>query len=130
MPTRRLLLLSACFATSACYAPEQEQPPIPDFVVLFHGDSDALDPAATRIVEEAAALAKTASDKAVRVEGYADRSATPQSNQILSRLRAQAVANALVRLGVEKARIHIRPKTAIGGDPGVESRRVEIVIGR
>ena len=60
----------------------------------------------------------------MRVEGYADRADRAGGHQILSRLRAQAVADGLTARGVDKSRIDLRLRTAIGGDPGVESRRV------
>lgn len=128
--SRRALLLGSLLAITGCYSPTQEDPPLPDFVVLFSGASFELDPKARRIVAAAVATANASPDQGISVEGYADPSATPQSNQILSRLRAQSVAEALVRAGVEKSRIRVRHKQAIGGDPGFESRRVEIVIGR
>ena len=66
----------------------------------------------------------------MRVEGYADRASVPEATQILSRLRAQAVADGLMARGVEKSRIDLRLHTALGGDPGEESRRVLVVVRR
>jgi outer membrane protein OmpA-like peptidoglycan-associated protein len=116
-----ILVLSAC----AAGAPEAG----PDFVLFFTAQSTALDSAATNIVDTAAAAALAARSGPVIVAGYADRAGTPQANQILSRLRAQAVAERLVERGVDRARVHVRPRGAAGGDPGVESRRVEIFVG-
>ena len=62
----------------------------------------------------------------VVVAGYADDPGAPEANQIQSRLRAQSVADALVADGVARARVSLLPRRALGGDPGYESRRVDI----
>ena len=64
----------------------------------------------------------------VVVAGYADRLGSADANQTLSKLRAQVVADRLAADGVERGRIVLRAKGSVGGDPGVESRRVAIDI--
>ena len=125
--TRRGLLLGALLL-AGCATSQPE--PIADFVVFFSAQSSTPDPSSIPILDRAAAAARAAPQSAVAVEGYADPTGSPQANQILSRLRAQNVAEALVQRGIERRRIRVRPKGAVGGDPGTESRRVEIVIGR
>ncbi len=100
-----------------------------DFVLFYTGASAALDPPATAILNRAALAAINAPDLDLTVAGYEDASITPESNQILSRIRAQTVANALVDRGVSRDRIHLLPRRALGADPGIESRRVDIRIG-
>jgi outer membrane protein OmpA-like peptidoglycan-associated protein len=116
------LLLSACVGGSE---PEERA----DFVLFFLAQSTDLDPAAADILTRAVAAANAAPRSTVTVAGYADRSVTPQANQILSRLRAQTVADTLAERGIARTRIHLQPRAAVGGDPGLESRRVEIRIG-
>ena len=57
---------------------------------------------------------------------YADQLGSTEANRTLTRLRAQVVRDTLVADGVPSNRIILQPKGAQGGDPGVESRRVEI----
>lgn len=125
--SRRVLLGVAGVALSGCsYGPDPDRRT--DFVLFFHDGSTTLDPAATATVERAALAARAAPGLEVTVAGFADQPVTPEANQILSRIRAQIVADRLVQLGVGRSRVHIEPRRALGGDPGLESRRVEIRI--
>ncbi len=126
--TRRGLVLGAVLLIGGCYSPEEERQPILEYVVFFRGQSSELDPAARRVLDAAVAAARKEDGHDVRVEGYADRPTVPEPTQILSRLRAQEVADGLTARGVEKARVDLRFRTAIGSDPGEESRRVLIVV--
>ena len=121
--------LAGALTLAGCYELEEPVRPIASWVVTFEGSGTALDPGGARVVEAAAGVARAVPDGKVTVEPYA-ASRAGQANQIETRLRAQAVANGLVARGVAKERVAIRPKTAFGADPEVESRRVEIVIGR
>lgn len=125
---RRALLAVAGVVLSGCfYGPDRDKRA--DFVLFFQGSSLALDPAATATLERAAAAARAAPELDVTVAGFADLPITPEANQILSRVRAQTVADRLVQLGVARARVTLSPRRALGGDPGLESRRVEIRVG-
>jgi outer membrane protein OmpA-like peptidoglycan-associated protein len=124
----RRAALAACLLLGACLG-ESEPEELADFVVFFTAQSTSLDAEASNIIDLAVRAAKTAPRSRITVAGYADRTGSPQSNQILSRLRAQTVADTLVERGVARARIHLLPRGATGGDPGFESRRVEIRIG-
>ncbi len=118
--------LAACVAACS-YGPKPDKRT--DFVLVYPTAAADLDPAATAILNRAAAAAAAAPDLDVTVAGYEDAAITPESNQILSRIRAQTVANALVDRGVARGRIHLVPRRALGADPGIESRRVDIRIG-
>ncbi len=125
---RRAMLLGAvALGAFGCAMPAED--PV-SYVIFFTANSAEIDSPAQGVLSEAASAAKAASGRTVVVEGYANRAGTPQANDILSRLRAQIVADGLVERGVDKGRLRIRPKGATGGDPGIESRRVEIIIGR
>ena len=100
-----------------------------DYVLTFPSASSTLDAPATAIIDRAAAAARAAPQFDITVAGYADAPLAPESNQILSRLRAQTVADALVARGVPRARVTLNPRRGIGADPGAESPRVEIRIG-
>ena len=125
---RRVLLGATLMLVAGCVS-QPAQSPGTDFVIFFTAQSAALDPAATAILDSVAATAKADARAPVTVSGYADRAGTPQANQILSRLRAQVVADGLVERGVDRSRVRLRARGATGGDPGVESRRVEIDVG-
>ena len=100
-----------------------------DFVLFYPPDATALDAPATAIVARAAAAALRAPDLDIVVAGYEDAPATPESNQIRSRIRAQTVANALAERGVVPGRIKLTPRRALGADPAAESLRVEVRVG-
>ena len=102
---------------------------VPRYVVFFTAFSTDLDAAAKAVVLDAAGAARAVPTSFVTVSGWTDRAGTPEDNQHLSANRAQAVANELIRDGVAQGRIVVRPRGQTGGEPGVESRRVEINVG-
>jgi len=116
---------SLVLAGAAC-APMGGATPGPSFIVFYTPFSAALDPDATKLVAEAAKAAQAEPSRRVVVLGYADRLGSPESNRTLTRLRAEVVRDTLVADGVAASRISLQPKGSQGGDPGVESRRVEI----
>lgn len=126
-PLRRTALLGALLLVFvSCAAPMRET--TPSYVVFFTAFSADLDEPARQVINQAAQAAQASGNRIVRVEGYADSDGSTEANRILSRLRAQVVADALAERGIERSRIVLRPRGQQGGDPGVESRRVEINI--
>ena len=115
-----LLGVAACAPTVAV------TPQSPAYVVFFTPFSADLDDGAKSVIADASQAAQAASSRRVVVAGYADRLGTPDTNQTLTKLRAQVVADRLVANGVDRRRIVLQPKGSVGGDPGVESRRVMI----
>ncbi len=113
--------LAACTAVPA-------EPLGPTYVVFFTPFSADLDDAALGVIADAGRAAQGAPGHRVVVAGYADRIGSTAANQTLSKLRAQVVADTLAANGVDRGRISLRPKGSVGGDPGVESRRVTIDI--
>ena len=123
--TRRLLLVSLCASCSYGAEPDDRA----DFVVYYTGQSTELDPAAHATIARAANAAGRAPSYGLVVAGFADNPGAPEANQIQSRIRAQQVADALLRAGVARDRIELKPRRALGGDPAIESRRVDIRLG-
>lgn len=113
--------LAAC--TAAPTAPQE-----PSYIVFFTPLSAELDEAAMGVVADAGRAAQAKPGRRVVVAGYANRIGLTDADQTLSKLRAQVVADRLAAQGVAPGRIALRPKGSVGGDPGIESRRVEIDI--
>ena len=76
--------------------------------VLFPNDSADLSPRAYDIVARVADDALSASRRPIEVDGYTDTTGTHEHNQQLSQARADAVAQVLVRHGVDRKRILTR----------------------
>ncbi len=125
---RRAALFSLVFGGIAgCTNAPPISPQAPAYVVFFTPFSADLDDGASRVIAEASQAAQATSGRRVVVAGYADRmNGTPATNQTLTKLRAEVVADGLVAKGVDRQRIVLQPKGSIGGDPGIESRRVMI----
>lgn len=124
-----------------------KRPAKPNIVVTFnelklkkqiHFQTDSADilPDSMGVLEELAdVLNKRAEIKKVEVQGHTDDTGTPVYNQRLSQNRAQAVVDALVRLGVDTTRLEAK---GYGQDkplvPNVndanraKNRRVQIII--
>jgi outer membrane protein OmpA-like peptidoglycan-associated protein len=116
-----LLTLSAC----ALFGPSGQRS-----IVFFTGSSAQLDDAAKAVVVGAADWAKRHPDMPVVVASYADPYGSAQANAAFTRLRAQAVIDALVADGVPPARIQRQDIGSVGFQlDAQESRRVEITIG-
>ena len=123
--SRRLLLGAALLMGSGCMARYMVDAP-PKSVVFFTANSADLDDGAIQAIDHVAHDALANPSRTVLVEGYATSIGTPATNQTLSRLRAQIVADALAARGVGRQRIVIRPRGPTDADPAFESRRVEV----
>ncbi|HYD30283.1 MAG TPA: OmpA family protein [Azospirillaceae bacterium] len=75
------------------------------FMVFFDFDRADLTPAGQRVVNDAIAAARSRGTAGIVVSGNTDTSGSPRYNQDLSRRRAEAVRNALVRGGVDARNI-------------------------
>jgi type IV pilus biogenesis protein CpaD/CtpE len=113
-------------SVAACVSTTPVSPEFPAYVVFFTPFSADLDDGAKSVIADASRAAQAAASRRVVVAGYADRIGTPATNHTLTQLRAQVVADGLVADGVDRRRIVLQPKGSVGGDPGVESRRVMI----
>lgn len=106
-----------------------------NYIIYFAWDSARMDAAGMRVVDEAAAEAKTTGTSRLTIVGHADRSGTPEYNTRLSLRRADAVRSALAAKGIASERLSV---TALGEtEPAVptadgvreaRNRRVELTI--
>jgi outer membrane protein OmpA-like peptidoglycan-associated protein len=76
--------------------------------VLFPTDSADLSPRAYDIVAQVADDAQAHPNRPIEIDGYTDTTGTHDHNQILSQQRADAVADILVRHGIDRKRILTR----------------------
>ena len=120
LPLGLLALVAAC-------ATGPSGPQVPVYVVFFTPFSSELDADAQTVVADASRAATTAPGRTVTVAGYANPTPAPGISLVLSQQRAKTVADALAAAGVRRDRITIAPRGTTGGDPGIESRRVEIL---
>jgi OOP family OmpA-OmpF porin len=83
-------------------APKKAEPAMKpkDFLVFFDWNKSNLTPEALKIIADAAAAAKQAGAKQVKIVGHTDTSGSAAYNLKLSERRAQAVAAQMVRLGI------------------------------
>jgi len=101
--------------------------------VLFRNDSADLGEHADRVIAALAEEARHHKGAAIVVDGYTDTTGTPDHNLDLSRARAQAVADALMKEGINDRRIethgfgetHLAVPT---GDQVSEPRNRRVVI--
>ncbi len=128
-----LLLLGACAIFGAATPVGQT------YFVFFTANSAQLDQPALNVIAAAAAAATRQPDMEVRVGGFTDPVGSAQANLDLSKLRAQVVADQLVKDGLPVSRIArvSRPApsgnaSSIGPDSAAEqeARRVDITIGK
>ncbi len=119
------MLAFACVSCSYGAEPDRHA----DYVIYYTGQSSELDHTSLATVGHAAEAAARAPSFDLVVAGFADDPGAPEANQIQSRIRAQTVADALLRAGVARDRVTLTPRRALGGDPAIESRRVDIRLG-
>ena len=76
-----------------------------------------------------AVVAGAADGKKVLVSGFHDASGDPAKNAELAKLRAFAVRDALVGLGVAQDRVELKkPEEATAAGPAAQARRVEVTL--
>ena len=101
------------------------------FLVYFDEFSANITPQAQSVIDEAAAKAKATGAKAIRIEAHASATGSTAANQKLTETRAQVVADALQKDGIDPGMVH---QVAAGqtptGDTSVADRRVDVVLER
>jgi outer membrane protein OmpA-like peptidoglycan-associated protein len=130
--------LSVRFGAAPIIAPPAPPAPPPlarrVFLVFFDWDKSTITPEGMAIIQQAAAAFRAGGPVTIQVTGYTDASGSAGYNQRLSERRANAVAQAMVGLGVPRQQMAVsgrgkndqRVPTADGvREP--QNRRVEIV---
>lgn len=120
-------------APAAAPAPAPAAPA--NFIVYFDFNSDKLNPAALKVVDDAAAAYKARGRANITLAGHTDKSGSSAYNQRLSKRRADAVLSALVARGIpanvvtEQAFGEDRPAVPTAdGVKEARNRRVEITL--
>jgi hypothetical protein len=141
MLKKLLGLVAAAYLLGACASEDAPPPPPPpppapqNFMVFFDWDSTKLSDASLNVLEQARDSYKNKQDARITATGHTDTSGSEAYNMALSLRRANAVKDALVKLGVPAAAI-----TTVGvGEKNLlvktgdnvrepQNRRVEIAV--
>ncbi len=141
MLKKLLGLVAAAYLLGACASESAPPPPPPppaapqNFMVFFDWDSTKLSDASLNVLEQARDAFKNKQDARITATGNTDTTGTEAYNMALSLRRANAVKDALVKLGVPAAAIttvgvgekNLLVKTGDGvREP--QNRRVEIAV--
>jgi OmpA-OmpF porin, OOP family len=92
---------------------------MPDAMVFFDWDSTRLSPASLNVLEQARDAFKARQGARVTATGHTDTTGTEAYNMALSQRRANAVKDALVKLGVPAAAITNVGRGAADQRPGL-----------
>ncbi len=122
---RLVTLLCSLLALSACSMFAASNPP---YLVYFPERSATLDTDAKKVIALASERAREQPAATVSVIGYTDSAGSAPADVLLSRQRAQTVADALVADGVPANRLVRSGRGQTGANPGLASRRVEIAL--
>jgi outer membrane protein OmpA-like peptidoglycan-associated protein len=102
--------------------------------INFDVDKATIQPGSQPIIDQIVALLKQNAGLKISIEGHTDNTGTRQRNKTLSEQRAKAVADAIARQGVERARLSAvgwgqdKPLADNGTEDGrAKNRRVELV---
>ena len=141
MLKKLLGLVAAAYLLGACASEEAPPPPPPpppapqNFMVFFDWDSTKLSDASLNVLEQARDAFKNKQDARITSTGHTDTSGSAAYNMALSLRRANAVKDALVKLGVPAAAITTVGKgqtdLLVKTPDGVrepQNRRVEIAV--
>jgi outer membrane protein OmpA-like peptidoglycan-associated protein len=120
---------AAALALLAGCAPQPSGTDAGRFLVFFDEFSANLTADAKVIIADAAKTAKAQGARAVRIEGRASATGSPEANRSLAQTRTQVVADELAKDGIAPAMVKQAPIGQTGsGDAGVTERRVDIVL--
>lgn len=132
MPIRRRhgLLAAALLSPAAALRAQSTAPHGAEraFLVFFEAWSAAIDETARAGIARVAQMALADPRVGVLVIGFASPPGSSEANDLLARLRARVVADALIEGGVAAERIRIVARGATPGFESLESRRVEVRI--
>jgi outer membrane protein OmpA-like peptidoglycan-associated protein len=138
LPGGKTLDFAASSAEAAmAHALADRTAPLPetfDFENLsFDNASSAITLDSAKTIEDLAAMLQAYPSARVRIEGHADSTGSPATNQALSEARATSLKNALVAKGIAGERIETRGEAARRPVPGAapaeaRNRRAEVVL--
>jgi outer membrane protein OmpA-like peptidoglycan-associated protein len=116
-------------ALAGCTAPQQAGPEPDRYLVYFDEMSTKITPQADSMVLDATAKASVLHPRAIRIEGRASATGTPEEGHRLAEARVAAVVATLQKDGIDPAIIHQVYVGQTGtGDTSVADRRVDIVL--
>lgn len=128
---RQFFAILVAGALAGCVAPGTAPQDGERFLVYFDEFSANITPQAQSVIDEASAKAKATHAKAIRIEAHASATGSPAANQKLTETRAQVVADALQKDGIDPTMLR---QVAAGqtptGDTSVADRRVDVVLER
>ncbi|MCU0888338.1 MAG: OmpA family protein [Rubritepida sp.] len=96
------------------------------FIVFFEAWSALIDEPARAGIARVAQMAQGDPRAPVLVIGFASPPGGGEANDLLSKLRARVVADALIERGVAADRVRVIARGATPGMESLESRRVEV----
>jgi OOP family OmpA-OmpF porin len=131
--TRRGQFLAILVASmvAGCAAPGTAPREGERYLIYFDEFSANITEQAQSVIDEASAKAKATQAKAVRIEAHASATGSPAANQKLTETRAQVVADALQKDGINPAMIRqVAAGQTPSGDASVADRRVDVVLER
>lgn len=118
---------TAAPAAEASAAPSTLSSAVPVVKIYFGSEKATLPKGGTRSLVGIVKYLKANAGTKASVSGFHDSSGNLANNQKLALRRAQAVANALEKLGVSKDRIFLqKPAQTTGTGKSQEARRVEV----
>jgi outer membrane protein OmpA-like peptidoglycan-associated protein len=123
-----LLALSGCSLFHAHLASSRP----PNYIVFFHYDNADLTAEARKIVDKAAADAKTVPAEKIEIAGYLDSATAPPGSQHFSEPRFKAVEQALIADGIDpRLLVRVQLADSEAALPPNGDRRIEIwLIGK
>ena len=126
-----LMAVTACVPMTPMTAPAPGMADIDRVLVYFDEFSANLSPEVQRTIADAAARARAAQARGIRIEGRASATGSVEANKLLAATRTQVVSDELQKDGVTLAMIRQAPLGQTGtGDPSIAERRVDIVLER
>jgi len=128
---RHVLGLVVLGAVAGCMPRAQAPQEGERFLIYFDEFSANITPQAQGVINDAAAKAKVTHPKAIRIEARASATGSPAANQKLTETRAQVVADALQKDGLDPASFRqVAAGQTASDDTSVADRRVDIVLER
>jgi OmpA-OmpF porin, OOP family len=105
--------------------------------ILFNSSSASLRRESQPVLLQIAAAIKRCGDRKIEIGGHTDSTGTPGFNESLSKNRAKAVADALVKTGIPMARLQVagygpaKPVAPNDTEAGkLQNRRIEFTVVR